>query len=309
MIVVLATTQTHLRAAWRICLGLGVIPPLSLLWLRIKLQEPEAFKRESMAKTKTPYLLILKFYWWRLAVVSLIWFLYDFSGYAFSIYSSTILANLQGADDRLWVSFGWNTLINFFYIPGCLAGSYISDWVGPRYTLAGGVFLQAVIGFIMAGCYEQLSKSHYTGAFVVVYGLFLAFGEVGPGDNIGLVASKTCATAVRGQYYGIAAAFGKIGAFVGTYVFPDIVNAAGSDVVKQGQYPFWVASCLCMLEVFLAVFCLPRIGQDTIEHEDQRFRQYLLEHGYDTSSLGLKTADSGVTLESPTAVSDTPIKA
>jgi MFS family permease len=53
---VLATTENHLRAAWRICLGLGVLPPLSLLYLRIKLQEPEAYKRETMANTKTPWL-------------------------------------------------------------------------------------------------------------------------------------------------------------------------------------------------------------------------------------------------------------
>jgi MFS family permease len=52
-VVVLATGENHLRAAWRICLGIGVIPPLSLLYLRLKLQEPEAFKRESLAKAKT----------------------------------------------------------------------------------------------------------------------------------------------------------------------------------------------------------------------------------------------------------------
>jgi hypothetical protein len=34
MIVVLATGENHLRAAWRICLALGAIPPLSLLYLR-----------------------------------------------------------------------------------------------------------------------------------------------------------------------------------------------------------------------------------------------------------------------------------
>jgi hypothetical protein len=56
--------------------------------------------------------------------------------------------------------------------------------------------------------------------FVVVYGIFLALGEVGPGDNIGLIASKTSATAIRGQYYGIAGAMGNVGAFVGTYLFP-----------------------------------------------------------------------------------------
>jgi hypothetical protein len=34
MIVMLATGENHLRAAWRICLALGAIPPLSLLYLR-----------------------------------------------------------------------------------------------------------------------------------------------------------------------------------------------------------------------------------------------------------------------------------
>jgi hypothetical protein len=76
-----------------------------------------------------------------------------------------------------------------------------------------------VLGFIMSGCYEYLQRPQNIAAFVVVYGVFLMLGEMGPGDNIGLVASKTCATGIRGQYYAIAAAFGKIGAFVGSYVF------------------------------------------------------------------------------------------
>lgn len=74
MIIVLITTENHLRVAWRLCLGLGVIPPLSLLYLRLKLQEPESYKRESMAKTRTPWKLVLKFYWFRLFIVSLIWY-------------------------------------------------------------------------------------------------------------------------------------------------------------------------------------------------------------------------------------------
>jgi hypothetical protein len=40
---------------------------------------------------------------------------------------------------------------------------------------------------------------------------------VGPGNCLGVLASKTGPTAVRGQYYGIAAAIGKIGAFIGTW--------------------------------------------------------------------------------------------
>ena len=61
MIVVLACTDNHLRAAWRICLGLGVIPPLSLIYLRLKLQEPEEFNRETMKNTRTPWLLVVKY--------------------------------------------------------------------------------------------------------------------------------------------------------------------------------------------------------------------------------------------------------
>ena len=125
---------------------------------------------------------------------------------------------------------------------------------------------------------------------MVIYGIFLTLGEIGPGDNIGLVASKTSATAIRGQYYGIAAAMGKIGAFVGSYLFPVIQNHApgGPDGNRAGQDPFFVASSLCLFSAFLAIFFLPHIGQDTITSEDIKFRQYLAAHGFDTSKMGIK---------------------
>lgn len=130
MIVVLIFGENHLRAVWRICLGLGVIPPLSLLWLRVKLREPEEYSRNKM--TKYPWWLIVKFYWARLLVVSLIWFIYDFSSYSFTIYSSEWLTFLLPSDAPLWKSFGWNTVINLFYIPGAFMGAFLSDWFGPK---------------------------------------------------------------------------------------------------------------------------------------------------------------------------------
>ena len=41
--------------------------------------------------------------------------------------------------------------------------------------------------------------------------------SVGPGNCLGMLAAKSGPTAVRGQFYGIAAAIGKIGAFAGTW--------------------------------------------------------------------------------------------
>ena len=91
-------------------------------------------------------------------------------------------------------------------------------------------------------------------------------GEMGPGDNIGLIASKTSATGIRGEYYAIAAACGKIGAFIGNYIFPIIKADGGSNTVKQGQYPFFVASSLCLFSACI-VWLLPKIEQDTIEKD------------------------------------------
>ena len=61
MIVILITTEAHLEPAWRISVGLGIIPPLSLLYLRLKLNEPEEFNRESIKSVRdTPWLLVIK---------------------------------------------------------------------------------------------------------------------------------------------------------------------------------------------------------------------------------------------------------
>lgn len=77
---------------------------------------------------------------------------------------------------------------------------------------------------------------------------------------------------------------------MGTYVFPVIqANAPGGKKgVRGGQDPFFVASSLCILSAFLAIFLLPHIGQDTITTEDLKFRAYLEENGWDTRQMGSK---------------------
>ena len=92
----------------------------------------------------------------------------------------------------------------------------------------------------------------------------------------------------RGQYYGIAAAVGKIGAFAGSYALEALQTAAGDDKIAAGRNPFFVASSLAFLAAGL-VLLLPHIGQDTIDQEDINFREYLTQNGYDTSKMGLES--------------------
>ena len=73
--------ENHLRAAWRISLGLGVIPALAVFIWRLRMEEPTRFKRDSMLRTRIPYWLVLKRYWVGLTGISVAWFLYDFIVY------------------------------------------------------------------------------------------------------------------------------------------------------------------------------------------------------------------------------------
>ena len=119
--MIIAAGTSNLTVVWRTSLALGVLPPLSLVYLRFKMKEPEAYARNNMKKNM-PYLLALKFYGPRLLVVCAIWFIYDFLTYPFSIYSATWIGVIQ-PNQATWQVFGWSTLVNFFYLPGALVRS------------------------------------------------------------------------------------------------------------------------------------------------------------------------------------------
>ncbi|KAJ7163975.1 putative metabolite transporter [Mycena crocata] len=276
----------HLRAAWRLSLGLGFFPAAAVFAWRWAMEEPELYKKSSMKSIKIPYRLVLRKYGVRLAAISFTWFLYDFIVYPFGIYSSTVVDTITGGDSSLTTVFGWNVVINLFYMPGTIIGAFVVDYLGPKWTMITGLLFQAFFGFIMSGLYDQLKK-HIAG-FAVIYGIFLCFGEFGPGNNLGLLASKSSPTAVRGQFYGTAAAIGKIGAFVGTWAFPPMIEAFGRhDPDKGNTGPFWVGSGLAILSAIVTFFFIQPLDHDGMAKEDLIFREYLEANGFDTSGMGL----------------------
>ncbi|KAG9315288.1 major facilitator superfamily domain-containing protein [Chiua virens] len=275
----------HLRAVWRLSLGLGVVPAVAVLLWRLRMEEPVSYKKNSMKRMRIPYNLVIKRYWKGLFGISLAWFIYDFITYPFGLYSSTITNAVTGDDASLAVVFGWSVVINLFYIPGTIIGAFVVDYLGPKKTMITGLLAQAIIGFIMSGLYTRISQ--HAAAFAVVYGIFLSFGEFGPGNCLAILASKTSPTAVRGQYYGVAAAIGKIGAFVGTYCFKAIVaDFGGAGTVKGTTGPFWIGSGLAILSATVVFFLVKPLTRDGMAAEDEAFRVYLEENGFDTSLMG-----------------------
>lgn len=281
--------ESHLRAVWRGSLALGVFPAVAVFIWRLQMENPESYKKSSMKHAKVPYGLIFRRYWRSLIAVSAAWFLYDIISYPFGIYSSTIVDSIIGDTNSLTVIFGWSVVINLFYMPGTIIGAFIVDFLGPKVTMISGLVAQAIIGFFMSGFYTQLTKSHHIGGFAVLYGIFLSFGELGPGNCLGLLASKSWPTGVRGQTYGLAAAIGKIGAFVGTWIFPPIINDfGGASSVRGNTGPFWIGSGFAILSALIVLVGVRPLTHDGMMEEDEKFREYLEQHGYDTSQLGLK---------------------
>ena len=195
----------------------------------------------------------------------------------------------MGAGDSLIKNMGWGTVINCFYIPGGMIGGLLSDRIGRRRTMALGFFLQACIGFILGGALADIQS--IVPLFIILYGLFLTLGEVGPGATIVLTASESFPTSIRGQCMGLAAAFGKAGAAIGIQVFKPILARWGDNVYRGNQAVFLIGSGFAALGGLIAWFVIPDI--DTrLQSEDDVWKAYVQGHGYEIEWGDSTTSDN-----------------
>ncbi|KAF2738621.1 MFS general substrate transporter [Polyplosphaeria fusca] len=283
--------ESNYEKVWRIAFALGIIPPVSIFWFRFRMAMSSAERRSSSRKTIMPYHLAIRRYWRPLLGSAAAWFIYNYIAYPFGLFSSTISASV-GAGDTLVKSYGWGTLINCFYLPGGFIGGYLSDRIGRRRTMALGFGLQAILGFIMGGALKYIQD--ITPLFIVLYGLFLTLGEIGPGATIVATSSEFFPTSIRGQMLGLCAAFSKAGAAIGTSVFKPILASYGDDTLRGNQAVFLIGSGFAVLGTLVAWFFIPA-HPPMLEEEDADWKTYLRDHGYEIEWGDHKAADpSGV---------------
>ncbi|KAF9201582.1 Plasma membrane permease, mediates uptake of glycerophosphoinositol and glycerophosphocholine [Haplosporangium sp. Z 27] len=269
---------------WRTSFAFGVLPPLSVLYFRFKMSNSERYQKNSMRKN-VPYLLIIRRYWKYLIGTAGTWFFYNFISYPFGIFSGTILTNAIGDNATFVQTAEWMLLLNFFYLPGSISGALAADKIGRKKTMALGFFMQGFIGIFMGIWYKDLLKIFPL--FVVLYGVFMMFGEFGPGDMLGLVSAEIYPTCIRGTAYGWSAAFGKLGAFIGTTVFKTAIkNFGAQDELKGEGHVFILASGLAIFGSLLTLFLIPDFSKKDLSYEDEEFKKYLHSHGFDLSNFG-----------------------
>lgn len=266
---------------WRVGFAIGLVFPLFVLALRLQFATSTQYKKHAITKN-IPYAIGLRYYWKPMLGVAISWFLYDFVSYPFGLFSSVVTTQLNPNGDLLR-NVGLGTAINCFYLPGCIAGGLLMDRIGRKQTMSLGFFVQAIFGFVLGGAFTQI-RSVFP-LFVVMYGIFLSLGEMGPGVATFLCGAESFPTTLRGHFIGFAAAVGKAGAAIGTQVFTPIQDSFSS-TDKGIQAVFLIGSAFSMTGALVSWFLIPNRDRD-LNSEDIKFRAYLAKHGYDTSEMGL----------------------
>lgn len=124
-----------------------------------------------------------------LLIVLSVWiYRYDFVAYPANLLSTPAIDGLSGGKSTLINSIGYSALINLFALPGVVVGAYLMDKIGRKWTQIFGFVLQGIIGFVLGGALNPI-RSVFP-LFVVMYGLFIASAEAGPGVATILISAE-----------------------------------------------------------------------------------------------------------------------
>ncbi|MEM0135243.1 MAG: MFS transporter, partial [Thermoplasmatales archaeon] len=131
-------------------------------------------------------------------------------------------------------------------------------------------FAMMALSFGILGIFTVLTTSAYVIQFLALYGISYFFIEFGPNVTTFVVPPEVFPISARGTGSGFAAAGGKMGAFIGTFL----------NIFIMAQFHlrglFIVLSVLAVLGLILTIILLPEPRGKTLE-ESSRDSAYLLD--------------------------------
>ncbi|KAL1951681.1 hypothetical protein VTO73DRAFT_830 [Trametes versicolor] len=271
LIVLSAAGEDHLPTVWRVCFGIGILLPVTVFFFRMRMMTTVLF-RQGAIKRRVPYWLVLKRYWRTLIGTCGAWFLYDFVTFPNGVFSGTIISSvIKNADIKATAE--WQLLLGAIALPGVFVGALLCNPLGRRNTMILGFSGYLVFGLIIGLAYDKIT--HIIPLFVIFYGLMQSFGNLGPGDMLGLVSAESFATPVRGTCYGLSAAIGKTGAAIGTQAFTPIQTNLGK------KWTFIIAAICGVTGILVTYFFVPDMTGVDLADEDEKFLQYLADNGWE----------------------------
>jgi MFS family permease len=233
---------------WRIMLGAGAIPAASVIYLRRKIPETTRFllrikgdveKFQTVVKEVTGQEVkvndnlidsnTLSSYFSKFGKVfvmaSVLWFLYDVTGYANGLFGPTLIARSIGIDNPAIFSLVISLVFSF---PGKFLGIFTIDKIGRKPlqiigSVGEGLFL--LLFAVLLGSVPTLG-------LMVLYGMHEFLGSFGPGiiSTAGLLGVELAPTKVRSIVQAITVASGRIGAAIASFLFPILFISVSKEI-------------------------------------------------------------------------------
>jgi len=250
-IVLLSSGIDH-DAAWRLMLALGAVPAAAVIYLRTKMPESPRFQAqvqgrgEHAARSLATFsdgivdatgtqdggasrLGLRSFLTDRRMLRLLIgtagaWFLFDYAYYGNTL---SLPAILKGVDPHatLESKLVWTLgLFVVFALPGYLLAVVRMDRIGHRRLQFVGFTVMAV-AFGALGAVPGLTT--VVPLFLAVFGVSYFFVEFGPNTTTFVLPSEVFPVSMRTTGHGIAAGIGKLGAFIGVFLVPQLQKSIG----------------------------------------------------------------------------------
>jgi PHS family inorganic phosphate transporter-like MFS transporter len=235
--------------AWRVMLGLGAVPAAAVIWLRSRMPEspryqarvrtprPGAARRArpapdgtgAAAGTGGPALGLRAFLTSRRYLVMLAgtagtWFLLDYAYYGNTISTPQILSLISpGASVTHRIALQL-AIFAVAAVPGYALAIACMDRIGHRRLQLAGFAMMAAC-FAVIAAVPGLTTT--VAPFLLVYGISYFFTEFGPNMTTFVLPSELYPAAMRATGHGISAGVGKLGAFIGVFLFPVLQASLG----------------------------------------------------------------------------------
>ena len=292
--IILLVAGINHDITWRIMLALGAVPALATFYLRRQIAEtprfaiamqgnieeahrtvqmvtkqsiqqtssaaqilPEKKLERQQAKPKSwLYLLFTRRYLLWLIGTAGTWFLLDIAYYGTTISSPLVLKSLNPHSNL--VTNMLYTLIIFVVaaLPGYILAAFTIDKLGRKWIQCFGFGMMALAYGVLA-LFPALSA--ITLPFLLIYGLSYFFTEFGPNVTTFVYPAELFPVMVRSTAHGTAAAFGKVGAFIGAFAFPYLLTTYH----LPGAMAF--AAVISVAGLILTFLTLPEPNQRSLE--------------------------------------------
>jgi MFS transporter, PHS family, inorganic phosphate transporter len=222
---------------WRLLLAFGAIPGLAVFYLRRQIAETPRFvlaKKEASEQKKHAeaeghatgirgVLADRKLLRWLIGA-SLAWFLFDFVYYGNTISTPLIVSKVAPNASLIGQIAITLAIFSVAALPAYFLAAATIDRIGRKVMQAFG-FTAVALAFFLIWAIPTATTDVVL--FMILFGATYFFSEFGPNTTTFVYPAEIFPVQIRTTSHGIAAASGKIGAFIGTYALTSLISSAG----------------------------------------------------------------------------------